>query len=87
LLTEWTVPESLEDAHEKVRCLVAEIEEIQAQLGDRLRRSITPFDDFWRWRQSAKWAWTNRLEELRLVKQWIREQQPVCCPHCGEKVA
>ena len=73
MLTEWEIPTDTEHAEERRRILVAEIQEIQTQLGDRNRERN---QDYWRWRQNSKWALTKRLQELRLVKQWIRKNRP-----------
>lgn len=75
MLTVWDEPATLPEAYEQKRCLIAEIEEIQAQLGDRVRRLRSDYEQYYTWRQSAKWALTTRLEELRLVKKWIKEHQ------------
>lgn len=72
---DWDIPKGLPEAYERLRVLRAEIQEIEAQLGDRNKRDRTPFEEFYAWRQSAKWAACNRLEELRLIKQWVKENQ------------
>jgi hypothetical protein len=70
---DWTEPTSLEEA-EKMRIhLVGEIEDMEAQLGDRVRRQSSDYTLYYRWRQSVKWARTVRLQKLRLTKQWISE--------------
>lgn len=92
MLTEWDIPNTLTEAKERKRLLIAEVEEIQAQLGDRVRKANAPFDNFdaWlgysTWRQKALWALTNRLEELRLVKQWIEAhaEERSLCQNCLE---
>jgi hypothetical protein len=73
MLTEWEIPTDPEHAEERRRILVAEIQEIQTQLGDRNRERN---QEYWRWRQNSKWAMTKRLQELRLVKDWLRENRP-----------
>lgn len=73
MLTEWEIPTDTEHAEERRRILVAEIQEIQTQLGDRNRERN---QDYWRWRQNSKWALTKRLQELRLVKDWLRKNRP-----------
>lgn len=73
MLTEWEIPTDAEHAEERRRILVAEIQEIQTQLGDRNRERN---QDYWRWRQNSKWALTKRLQELRLVKDWLRKNRP-----------
>lgn len=75
MITEIEEPQSLLDAYERKRILVAEIEEIQAQLGDRARRLKSDYETFYTWRQQAKWALTVRLQELRLIKKWINDHQ------------
>ena len=73
MLTEWEIPTDVEHAEERRRILVAEIQEIQTQLGDRNRERN---QEYWRWRQNSKWAMTKRLQELRLVKGWLRQNGP-----------
>lgn len=72
---DWDPPDSYGDALERYRVLVAEIQEIQAQLGDKRRKRHTSQAAFAEWRYKSTWALTLRLEELRLVKKWIREQR------------
>lgn len=72
---EWEEPENLEAAVELKRVVIGEIEEIQAQLGDRVRQHNSEFETYYKWRQGAKWALTSRLQELRLVKKWISQHQ------------
>lgn len=62
------------DAEERRLLLIAQIEDIDTQFGDPLKRiSFPSVEDYWKWRGKAKWARTVRLQELRLVKAWIRE--------------
>jgi hypothetical protein len=85
LLTDWKIPDSIEDAEERKRILVAEVQEIQAQFSNRNRKRESDLEAFFDWRYKAIWAMTTRLEELRLVKQWLKTQNSVC-PHCEEAI-
>lgn len=71
---DWDVPTSMEEARDRRLSLIAEVQEIQNQLGDRVKKAREKPEVYWKWRQSAKWALTNALQELRLVKRWIKEQ-------------
>lgn len=77
MLTDWKIPATLDEAYDRKRILVAEVEEIDTQLSDHAKRIAAQDTDgraaFHAWRQKAKWARTNRLQELRLVKDWIRK--------------
>jgi hypothetical protein len=86
MMTEWHIPTSMREARERKRIITAEIEEIEAQLGDPLKRKDY-FSEiaFMSWRKGAVWAHTNRLQELRLLKQWIREHlEDNLCVSCGD---
>lgn len=77
MLDDWREPASLEAAHDEQFRLTAEIQEIQAQLGDRQKKHSYPdLDQYYVWRKGAIWAMTNRLQKLRQVKKWIRTHQP-----------
>jgi phosphoribosylaminoimidazole carboxylase (NCAIR synthetase) len=69
MLTDWAEPHDLPEALDRRRVITAEIEEIQAQLGDKTKEQDAE------WRKKAIWALTNRLQELRLVKAWVRENR------------
>lgn len=74
----WVEPETVGEALDRKRDIVAQIEEITLQLGDKRRfyaRANEP--GYWAWRQGAKVAWVNYLQELRLIKQWLRERTAV----------
>lgn len=81
MLTEWEEPCSAREAFQRRRILIGEIQEIQVQLGDKVKklkavewdRSRKSREAYYRWHTSAKWALTNRLEELRAIKEWIYE--------------
>lgn len=78
---DFAEPDSIHDAYERRRILVGEIEEIQAQLGDKSKKSDAFYEDWdaWRayhvWRKGALWALTSRLQELRILKKWIIENR------------
>ena len=76
---DWTPPTSMAAAKARMRELIGEIQDIEAQLGDpghpkHPLQSDDP-DAFWDWRRGAKWARTRRLQDLRLVKDWIRDNR------------
>lgn len=59
--------------------LTAEIQEIQEQLGDKQRtdelgRRLTS-REYWTWRKRATHALNQKLDELRTVKNWIRDNR------------
>jgi hypothetical protein len=72
---DWTAPTDLKSAHNAVRILRAQIEEADAQLGDRVRRQDTEYRVYYKWRQQVKWFRSKRLQELRLTKQWIKDHR------------
>lgn len=68
-------PKSLAEAEDRELKLIAEIQEIQAQLGNPL--TVVEYEneaDFHEWRRRTKWAQTLRLQELRILKLWIRDR-------------
>jgi hypothetical protein len=70
---------TLADAEERRQQLTLEIQGIQAQLGDRQRtddqgRRLSS-NEYWAWKKRAQHALNQKLDELRLVKSWIRENQ------------
>lgn len=68
-------PESLADAENRRIILIAEIQEIQTQLGNPLAElDHESSASFHEWRQRTKWALTLRLQELRFLKQWMKER-------------
>jgi hypothetical protein len=76
----WVEPTSFEHALEIRIQLINEIEGIQAQLGNRVRRENARYDEdydrwieYMTWRGQATWAWTRRLARLREVKEYINE--------------
>lgn len=75
---DWEEPESIDEAEDRQRTLIAEIQDIQIQFGDprKKRRGFENEDEYWAWRQSAKVALARREQELRLVKLWIKRNRP-----------
>jgi hypothetical protein len=71
---DWKPPVSLADAEDRLRECRAAVQEIQSQLGKpgkrRQKQKLSPelYSD---WEYRTKWALTNRLQDLRLLKQWI----------------
>ena len=75
MLTEWTPPSNYDEAQERRLTLIAEVEEIDAQLRDKRKRN-TMGDEAWEeWRTKAIWAKVHRVQDLRLTKQWILNEQ------------
>jgi hypothetical protein len=75
---EWTPPLDLDVAHRERRRLIAAIEEIKAQLTSRKvtrRLGADDEEEYHVWRRRTIWAQTNRLQELRLLNDWIRDQR------------
>ena len=69
MLQHWDEPLEIEEALIRQRILIAEIQEIECQLGDPRKQDVFATEnEYLGWRQSAKWAKTNKLQELRLVK-------------------
>ena len=82
--TDFVPPKDTAEARERRRMLVAEVEEISAQLGNPLKEKEMGEELFLEWRQKAKWALTNRLQHIRLIKQWFQDTtQDGLCPTCG----
>jgi hypothetical protein len=72
---EFVPPQSMEQAEERKRLLIKETEEIDAQLGDPFQKDKKAkqpggYDG---WRNTAIRAKLYRLQELRLLKQWIKD--------------
>lgn len=77
--TRFIEPSSIEDAYALRAKVVADVQEIQGQLGDKQRTDesgerLGP-DEYWSWRRRAQGALKHKLEELRFLKQWIRNNQ------------
>lgn len=72
-------PNDLEDAENRRLDLVAEIQTISAQLGDRDRRSLAgermSSAEYWEWRRRAISALHAKEAALRRLKAWIRSQK------------
>jgi hypothetical protein len=88
MITEFEEPKDLQEAYDRKRQLVAQVEDIQSQLSNqRTKKQTMSPDEFRRWRGSAIWAHTNRKQELRWIKQWIRENESQVCASCGAEDA
>jgi len=79
-----TPPRTLADAEEQRLQITLEIQGLQAQLGDRQRsdeagRRLSP-REYWNWKGLAQQELNQKLDELRIVKAWIRDHRP---PHVG----
>lgn len=75
MLTEYDIPRTLEEANERKRVIIAQVQDIETQLGDNSKKKSMGAEEFTIWRQKAKWARNNRLQELRLVKKWIEQNR------------
>jgi hypothetical protein len=71
MIQDWIAPNDIDDGLDRRRTLIAEIEEIDAQLRDKDKRKEMGEDSWWRWRKKAIWAKTHRSQDLRLTKEWI----------------
>lgn len=76
---ELALPENLEEAEEQRAQLTLDVQSIQAQLGDKQRtdengKRLTS-REYWAWKKRAQHALNQRLNDLRAVKQWIRERK------------
>lgn len=71
----WDPPTTLGEARARRRDLIAKIEDIETQLGDRKKKDDMGKADWGAWSQSAKWARVHALQELRLLKDWIHDNR------------
>jgi hypothetical protein len=76
---EFALPTSLDEAEERRAQLTLDVQSIQAQLGDKQRtdengKRLTS-KEYWAWKKRAQHALNQRLNELRAVKQWIRDKK------------
>jgi len=73
--------QTLEEAEEFRQELTLEVQNIQAQLGDKQRTDddghrLTS-TEYWAWKKKAQHALNQKLSELREVKKWMREKNAV----------
>ena len=77
-------PTSLADADEQRRRLTTEVQELQAQLGDRQRSDNAGrrlgTQEYWSWKRQARDLLTQKLTDLREVKDWIRDNRHALPP-------
>lgn len=70
-------PLNLEAAESLRDELAKEVQRIQSQLGDKQRTDSTgrrlSSKEYWAWRRQASHALTEKLDQLRQVKSWIRD--------------
>lgn len=75
-----SIPASLADAEERRQQLTLEIQGIQAQLGDKQRTDESgrrlEAQEYWTWKKRAQHALNQKLDELRQLKAWIKENRP-----------
>lgn len=72
-------PTSLDEAETLRAELTREVQSIQAQLGDKQRvdddgNRLSP-NEYWAWKKRAQHALNQKLEDLRAVKLWVRENR------------
>lgn len=74
----FDIPKSIDEAEERVLLLQEEVENIQAQLGSKVRKA-DPRDghemtseEYAEWRFKAHIALTKKLNELRRLKHWMK---------------
>lgn len=71
--TEWTPPNDLIDARDRMRQLQAETEEIDAQLRSTKKKKSMDYDEWLEWRERTIWAKIYRVQALRQTKDWMYE--------------
>ncbi len=71
MIQDWTPPNSYQAGLQRRLTLIAEIEEIDAQLKDQTKKKDMGRDAWDVWRTKAIWAKVHRSQDLRLVKQWL----------------
>lgn len=73
------VPVSLADAEVRRQQITLEIQGIQAELGDKQRTDETgrrlTAQEYWAWKKRAQHDLNQKLDELRTLKAWIKEQR------------
>lgn len=72
-------PTSPEEAERRRHQLTLDVQSIQAQLGDKQRtdeqgRRLSQ-KEYWAWRKRAQHSLNKKLDELRLVKAFLREHR------------
>jgi hypothetical protein len=78
-LDTFEIPKSLDEAETLRAQLTNDVQSIQAQLGDKQRtdeegRRLTS-KEYWAWKKRAQHALNQKLDELRFIKNWIRERR------------
>jgi len=72
-------PTSPEEADSRRAELTSDVQDIQAQLGDKQRQgddgSRLSSREYWTWKKRAQHALNQKLEELRAIKLWIKEHR------------
>jgi hypothetical protein len=81
-LTEYKEPKSIEEAQRRRVDLIEAIQHIEAQLGDRDKKTSLTSDGvpYPLWRSRAVYALQFRSAELRRVKDWISKAQARASP-------
>lgn len=74
---EYKTPTSLHEAESRRAQLTLDVQNIQAQLGDKQRvdengQRLTS-NEYWAWKKKAQRVLNQRLVELRMTKEWIRK--------------
>lgn len=72
-------PISLEEAERRRQQVTLDVQSIQAQLGDKQRtddkgRRLSN-KEYWAWKKKAQHALNKKLDELRLLKAYIRDNR------------
>lgn len=72
-------PISIEDAENQILALLVDINEIEAQLGDRDKKDSTGSrlwgEDYWSWRTKANSARVAKINHRAKLKKWIKDQR------------
>jgi len=82
--TTFDEPTSLAEAEALRVELTNDVQSIQAQLGDKQRTdedgNRLTSKEYWSWKKRAQHALNQKLDHLRYVKTWIRENRQAAYP-------
>ena len=71
----YVEPTSIENAKDRHRDLVHDLNVIQMQMGDETRKARMTASEFAEWRRKAMGARINKIDEIIWLKNWIRAQR------------
>lgn len=78
----YTAPATLEDAEQRERDLIYDLNVIHMQLGDESRKQRMG-DEFAAWKTKALGARVNKIDELHWLKGWIRNRRAALRANVG----